>query len=71
MMEIRRVTADLLSQFDFSFAPGQSEKTFLDGKVDVFTLVAAPLWLDSQGELNSRTLCLFLSSVGIGPQTRN
>lgn len=45
-MEIRRVTADLLTRFDVSFAPGQSEKTFLDGKVDAFTLVAAPLWLE-------------------------
>ncbi|BCR84059.1 cytochrome P450 [Aspergillus chevalieri] len=46
LMEIRRVTADLLSRFNISFAPGQSEKTFLDGKVDAFTLVAAPLWLE-------------------------
>lgn len=46
LMEIRRVTADLLSRFDISFAPEQSEKAFLDGKVDAFTLVAAPLWLE-------------------------
>ncbi|KAL5337622.1 cytochrome P450 [Aspergillus crustosus] len=45
LMEIRRVTADILSRCDVVFAEGQTEEAFMEGKRDTFTLVTAPLEL--------------------------
>ncbi|KAI8952903.1 putative cytochrome P450 oxidoreductase [Xylaria longipes] len=45
MMEIRRVVAEILSQYDFSAAPDHDKEAFLDGKQDTFTLVSSPLQL--------------------------
>lgn len=44
-MELSRVTAEILTRYDVSFAMGQTAPAFLDGKRDTFTLVAAPLEL--------------------------
>ena len=47
MMELRRVTADILTRYDISLAPGQTESAFLGGGKDFFffTLLPAPLEL--------------------------
>ena len=48
MMELRRVTADILTRYDISLAPGQTESVFLGGGKDFFfffTLLPAPLEL--------------------------
>ncbi|KAJ6028635.1 hypothetical protein N7540_004211 [Penicillium herquei] len=45
LMEIRRVTAEILTRYDVSFAGEVSEEAFWNGKVDAFTLVAAPMEL--------------------------
>ncbi|KAJ5919142.1 cytochrome P450 oxidoreductase [Penicillium verhagenii] len=42
-MEIRRVTAEILTRYDVSFAPEYNEASFWKGKQDAFTLVAAPM----------------------------
>jgi hypothetical protein len=44
-MELRHVTAQIMTRFDVFFAPGQKVNDFIDGKRDTFTLVAAPLQL--------------------------
>ncbi|CAG8934783.1 unnamed protein product [Penicillium salamii] len=46
MMEIRRIVAELLRSYDISLAPDQTEESFIRGKVDTFTLSAAPLFLN-------------------------
>ncbi|KAJ5166267.1 uncharacterized protein N7482_005048, partial [Penicillium canariense] len=43
LMELRRVTAEILTRYEVSFAEGQTTTAFLDGRRDAFTLVAAPL----------------------------
>ncbi|OQE44781.1 hypothetical protein PENCOP_c002G03928 [Penicillium coprophilum] len=43
LMELRSVTAEILTRFDVSFAPGQTASAFLDGKQDTFTLATASL----------------------------
>ncbi|KAL4862395.1 hypothetical protein BDV12DRAFT_45537 [Aspergillus spectabilis] len=43
LMELRQVVFEVLKQYNLSFAPGQTESTYLDGKQDTFTLVTAPL----------------------------
>lgn len=45
-MEIRRVTAELLLRYDISFAPEKANETFLEDGKDMFTLAAAPLFLN-------------------------
>ncbi|KAJ5813757.1 uncharacterized protein N7503_000507 [Penicillium pulvis] len=45
LMEIRRVTAEILTRYDVSFVSGFSETSFWNGKRDAFTLVAAPMEL--------------------------
>ncbi|KAJ5579664.1 cytochrome P450 oxidoreductase [Penicillium hispanicum] len=45
LMEIRRVIAEILTRYNISFPPDHSDEAFLDGKVDAFTLVPAPLKL--------------------------
>nr|A0A068AA78.1 RecName: Full=Cytochrome P450 monooxygenase orf5; AltName: Full=Brefeldin A biosynthesis cluster protein orf5 [Penicillium brefeldianum]AIA58897.1 putative cytochrome P450 [Penicillium brefeldianum] len=45
LMEVRRAVAAILCRYDIALAPGQNEEGFLDGKIDAFTLVAAPLSL--------------------------
>ncbi|KAE8332165.1 cytochrome P450 [Aspergillus sergii] len=45
LMELRRVTAEILTRYDVEFAQGQTTEDFLDGKRDTFTLVTAPLKL--------------------------
>ncbi|OKL55370.1 hypothetical protein UA08_09379 [Talaromyces atroroseus] len=45
LMEIRRVTVDLLSRYDVSFAKGQTHEAFYQGQQDVFTLVCGKLQL--------------------------
>ena len=44
-MELRRVTAEILTRYHVEFAKGQTTQDFLDGKRDTFTLVTAPLKL--------------------------
>jgi hypothetical protein len=44
-MELRCVTAEILTRYDVSFAPDQTASAFWDGKKDTFTLVTAPLEL--------------------------
>jgi hypothetical protein len=44
-MEVRRAIAAIITRYDISLAPDQTEEAFLDGKIDAFTLVAAPLRL--------------------------
>ncbi|KAK1831881.1 Tryprostatin B 6-hydroxylase [Podospora conica] len=43
LLEIRRVTAEILWRYDVRPAPGHSAAAFLDGKEDTFTTVSAPL----------------------------
>ncbi|KAJ5356144.1 Cytochrome P450 [Penicillium concentricum] len=43
LMELRSVTAEILTRFDVSFAPDQTAAAFIDGKQDTFTLATAPL----------------------------
>lgn len=45
LMEIRRITRDILSQYDISFAKGQTQQAFSDGQQDAFTLVCGKLLL--------------------------
>ncbi|CAG8020572.1 unnamed protein product [Penicillium salamii] len=45
MMKIRRVVAELLGRYNISLAPDQTEKRFIEGKIDTFALSAAPLSL--------------------------
>ena len=45
MMELRRVTAEILTRYDISLALGQTESAFLGGGKDFFTLSPAPLEL--------------------------
>lgn len=42
-MEIRHVTAQILTKFDVSLAPSQTVNDFIKGLRDAFTLVTAPL----------------------------
>lgn len=44
-MELRRVTAEILTRYDTAFDEKQTAPAFWDGKKDTFTLVTAPLWL--------------------------
>lgn len=44
-MELRQVTAEILTRYDTVFDAKQTEPAFWDGKKDTFTLVTAPLWL--------------------------
>ncbi|OGE47023.1 hypothetical protein PENARI_c074G06439 [Penicillium arizonense] len=46
LMELRRVTAELLLRYDISFAPDKPNETFLEDGKDMFTLAAAPLFLN-------------------------
>jgi len=46
LMELRRVTAELLLRYDISFAAGKSKNKFLEEGKDMFTLAAAPLLLN-------------------------
>ncbi|KAJ5758202.1 Cytochrome P450 [Penicillium nucicola] len=43
LMELRRVTAKIVTRYDVSFAEGQSEMDYLDGFRDAFTTVPASL----------------------------
>ncbi|GAB1192901.1 hypothetical protein APSETT444_002100 [Aspergillus pseudonomiae] len=45
LMELRRVTAEILTRYDVQFAQEQTVNAFLDGQRDTFTLVTAPLKL--------------------------
>jgi hypothetical protein len=45
-MELRRVTAELLIRYDISLAPNKANDTFLEDGKDMFTLAAAPLFLN-------------------------
>jgi cytochrome P450 len=45
LMELRCVTAEILTRYDISFAPNQEASAFWEGKKDTFTLVTAPLEL--------------------------
>ncbi|KAL2837526.1 cytochrome P450 [Aspergillus pseudodeflectus] len=54
LMEIRRVTAEILSRYDVKFAKGQTEDAFMSGKQDTFTLVTAPLQLVFQERKKNR-----------------
>ncbi|KGO40744.1 Cytochrome P450 [Penicillium expansum] len=54
LMELRSVTAEILTRYDVSFAPDQTAAAFLDGKQDTFTLATAPLKLVFQKRENKR-----------------
>ncbi|KAJ5817645.1 Cytochrome P450 [Penicillium robsamsonii] len=43
LMELRCVTAEILTRFDVSFAPDQTVAAFIDGKQDAFAVATAPL----------------------------
>ncbi|KAE8415293.1 cytochrome P450 [Aspergillus pseudocaelatus] len=45
LMELRRVVAMILYSYDVALAPGQSAKSFWEGQLDTFTLVAPSLKL--------------------------
>jgi cytochrome P450 len=49
LMELRYVVAQIVHRFDVSFAPGQKEEAFIEGKRDAFTLACAPLSLVFSG----------------------
>ncbi|KAI9036030.1 cytochrome P450 [Aspergillus affinis] len=55
LMELRCVTAQLLSRYDVSLAPGQSKEAFLEGAHDYFTLTTAPLQLMWRRREGNRT----------------
>lgn len=42
-MEIRYVTSQIIHRYDFPFAPGQTEKAFVDGQKDAFILALPAL----------------------------
>lgn len=44
-MEVRRAVATILRRYDIAPGPNQTREDFLGGKIDAFTLVAAPLTL--------------------------
>ncbi|CAG7950259.1 unnamed protein product [Penicillium olsonii] len=46
LMELRRVTAELLLRYDISLAPDKGNEAFLEDGRDMFTLAAAPLFLN-------------------------
>ncbi|KAI9036273.1 cytochrome P450 [Aspergillus affinis] len=43
LMELRRVTAEIVTRYNVTFAPNQTEDLYLNGEQDTFTAVAAPL----------------------------
>jgi tryprostatin B 6-hydroxylase len=43
LMELRVVTARIVTQFDIAFAPGKDDTDLLEKAKDVFTLEVAPL----------------------------
>lgn len=43
LMELRAVTAQLITNFDVSFAPGETGRELMEETKDVFTLHLAPL----------------------------
>ncbi|KAL3712631.1 hypothetical protein TMatcc_001331 [Talaromyces marneffei ATCC 18224] len=45
LMEIRRITVELLSRYDISFAKDQTREAFYEGQQDAFTLVCGKLQL--------------------------
>ncbi|KZZ99146.1 Cytochrome P450 [Moelleriella libera RCEF 2490] len=45
MMEMRSVIAEILCRYNVRLAPGQTEKAFMDGKKDTFTVVPGELHL--------------------------
>jgi cytochrome P450 len=45
LMELRNVTARIVSQFDVKFAPGEDGTDLLEKSTDIFTLALAPLML--------------------------
>ncbi|KAF4334737.1 cytochrome P450 monooxygenase [Fusarium beomiforme] len=45
LMEIRRVIASILQSYEISLGPFQTKESFLDKKIDAFTLVPGPLVL--------------------------
>ncbi|KAL4793042.1 benzoate 4-monooxygenase cytochrome P450 [Aspergillus venezuelensis] len=45
LMELRWVLTMVVTQYDLEFAPEHDNKTFLDGTVDGFTAVCAPLYV--------------------------
>lgn len=45
LMELRIVTARLVTEFDIAFAPGEAGKNLLENTKDVFTMEVAPLML--------------------------
>jgi cytochrome P450 family 628 len=44
-MELRSVTARIVSQFDVKFAPGEDGTDLLEKSRDIFTIALAPLKL--------------------------
>jgi cytochrome P450 len=45
LMELRAVTARIVSEFDVNFAPGEDGSDLLEKSRDIFTLALAPLKL--------------------------
>jgi hypothetical protein len=44
-MEIRRITVELISRYDISFAKDQTREAFYESQQDAFTLVCGKLQL--------------------------
>jgi hypothetical protein len=44
-MEVRRAVASIICRYDIALGPDQTEQDFISGKIDAFTMVAAPLSL--------------------------
>lgn len=55
LLEIRRVTAEILWRYDVCPEPGHSASAFLDGKEDTFTTVSAPLPLIFTERVKAKT----------------
>jgi hypothetical protein len=59
-MEVRRAVASIICRYDIALGPDQTEEGFIGGKIDAFTLVAAPLSLKFTGrqQLKSKSKTL-------------
>ena len=44
-MELRYVVSQFVHRYDVALAPGFTEKKFLDGQMDTFTMTLGPLEL--------------------------
>lgn len=52
MMELRRVTAELLTKYDIGLVPGQSAEAFLGGGMGFFYVVDVAAWVGVYAEVD-------------------